>query len=172
MEADRGGCSEAASTEARGRLEEAAKEVAQESDEVKNTIQAARRAHVRAASALEGFMSELRTPDSLSTQAENDLICEKLLGWTKEKCFSQYDGRSMGFVWKRGERDYPGWPSFTTWADAGLILDALTNKYEEAIVTSTLPGCWLATAGNHGCSGDTGPLAIRAATLEYIRSLP
>jgi hypothetical protein len=106
----------------------------------------------------------------MTTEEENALICERLLGWIREECYG-HNGRSMGFVWKRGERDYPGWKTFTSWADAGLILDALADKY---------PVAWKTDAGWHAhfdhewefTAHPTGPLAIRAAALEYIRSLP
>jgi hypothetical protein len=102
------------------------------------------------------------------------LICEKLLGLTKhcrdEDCL---DWRTAA-----GKR-YWGTPSFTTWAEAGLILDALISA-----------GVYVSV--HHGESGDrwkavfhwdryesmtckfavNAPAAIRAAALDYVRSLP
>jgi hypothetical protein len=114
------------------------------------------------------------TPDELT--AENELICEKLLG-LKKHC-DRPDCRDW---YLPDDRRYWNNPSFTTWADAGLILDALREK---ALVTMTqlrdgVPQrCTIVTAyepandGLHKGFGATTPLAIRAAALEYIRSLP
>jgi hypothetical protein len=111
-------------------------------------------------------MSELRTPDELT--AENELICEKLLGWKKAPWFGGWAGN-----WDRPDGGMcAGTPSFTTWAEAGLILDALNVRYDNAEVRGELSMLWIAKAGEHAAAGDTGPIAIRAAALGYIRSLP
>lgn len=62
-------------------------------------------------------------------------------------------------------------PSFTTWAEAGLILDTLSSsgptlEYSE--------GKWDCYGGDPFMSffhahADTGPLAIRAAALEFVK---
>jgi hypothetical protein len=121
-------------------------------------------------------MDAQRTPDLLSMQTESELICEKLLGWDKARV------RGDGTVerWHIGTgSNYrsSATPSFTTWADAGLILEAF----------APLGGSVVMYVPHHehhwSCSppggrdvpvtdADTGPLAIRAAALEYIRSLP
>jgi hypothetical protein len=113
--------------------------------------------------------SEQPTPDELT--AENELICEKLLQWR----LLGRSGSSMT-IWSlpNGRDGRQGTPSFTTWADAGLILDALTiNRvvfdvyhHDEDFMCSF--GGMPVTIS----SATTGPLAIRAAALEYIRSLP
>jgi hypothetical protein len=103
------------------------------------------------------------------TQRENELICEKLLGWIAW----QEPGESLG--WKN-LKAHPGeildTPDFSDWAEAGLILDALSSA------DPTLGH----SEGKWDCYGDdpyesffhayadTGPLAIRAAALEYLKA--
>ena len=92
---------------------------------------------------------EQRTPD--------ELICEKLLGW------KQADGgwlKQDGFMYAGC-----GTPSFTTWADAGLILDKLQSLSTAAAYRALkmLDGAF------YNCR--LTPAAIRAAALSYIRSL-
>jgi hypothetical protein len=112
-------------------------------------------------------MTEQRTPDELT--AENELICEKLLGWTP--CLRRItDGARE---WKTQESKYFLTPSFTTWADAGLILDALPKELEYIVGYCDIEKQWYCgQAVGADTYADTGPLAVRAAALEYIRSLP
>jgi hypothetical protein len=108
-------------------------------------------------------MTEQRTPDELGI--ENEVICEKLLGWNRSSI--------VGYWFP--SQEHAGTvrtPSFTTWGDAGLILDALASK-------GAMPGVhfnrgdWFAEHdGDYGNAFVSGPLAVRAAALEYIRSLP
>lgn len=112
----------------------------------------------------------------MTEQEENELICEKLLGWEKH---IPKDGVWGGDwlcpleTWMKG-----GTPTFTDWASAGLILEALAAKglpfdlYQD--------GDWTVGfyAKKHARlaigripNSATGPLAIRAAALAYIRSL-
>jgi hypothetical protein len=111
---------------------------------------------------------------AVTKQEENNLICEKLLGWTRVPG-NQYTSNLP--YWQ--EHDSIRTPSFTTWADAGLILEALVSR-----------GVYVSV--HHGESGDnwksvmhwnryekmsckfaiTGPAAIRAVSLDFIRSLP
>lgn len=119
-------------------------------------------------------MTEQRTPDELT--AENELICEKLLGWQRRKCFSPYDGRFMGYDFLDGKRETTA-PSFTTWADAGLLMDALAKAGQRPDVSCYDGTDWVclvnATDGDVIPKVDkSAPLAIRAAALAYIRSLP
>lgn len=99
-----------------------------------------------------------RTPDELAT--ENALICEKLLGWHRPPpppagCYNTID-------WSESRTT----PSFTTWADAGLILDWLMGH-----IGPNLEGIRDGLALN--LRGRTlSPEKVRAAALEYIRSLP
>lgn len=124
-------------------------------------------------------------PDAMNTHAENELICEKLLGW--ERCqHPECDGwwhagmtcnYAPGAVQEnRRTRDIP---SFTTWAGAGLILEAMgRNHHIDFGKNSHGEGRWFCAfedTSNIPVGEDyaeTGPLAIRAAALEYIRSLP
>jgi hypothetical protein len=106
-------------------------------------------------------MNEQVPPDSLSTQQENELICEKLLG-LKKHC-----DRPDCHDWRTADGNrYWNNPSFTTWADAGLILDALNNVvgWEPARARSNLG--WLLK------TGELTPFAVRAEALEYIRRQP
>lgn len=116
-------------------------------------------------------MTEQRTPDELT--AENELICERLLEWTKNP--SSVPG--IGFSgWQSDDRSTP---SFTTWAEAGLILDALTARRDHGwCLGDAEPArnvrCF--SMGIHGYKFNairqTGPEAIRAAALYFIRNLP
>ncbi len=115
-------------------------------------------------------MNEQRTPDHLD--AENELICEKLLGW--EPLGRTMGSYGVGMSWRRikGGSVNHGTPSFTTWAEAGLILDALRTKgmgysllaYRKGAITFVVDGELEQYA-------DTGPLAIRATALEYIKAV-
>jgi hypothetical protein len=135
--------------------------VASKGDEREISEQTARLADRRAEAPLERHMTEQRTPD--------ELICEKLLGW------KQADGgwiKQDGFMYGGC-----GTPAFTTWADAGLILEAL--KVRRPGLTLEFRGyvsgdCEIVNPGTELMYGyaKTWPLAIRAAALDYIRSLP
>ena len=121
------------------------------------------------------------TPDALSTDAENELICEKLLNWKRcpsageQQWYCNYDRRDPA----SGPFLTVVTPSFTTWAEAGLILEAMTAaKVEWDIHTAQVGGSSVQVVLWH-CSRriptdwiDSAPLAIRSAALEYIRSLP
>ena len=120
----------------------------------------------------------------MTTQEENELLCEKLLGWER---FPVSDERPADLPWKRpfvfgslsshiAERT----PSFNTWYDAGLLLDALARQssshpraFPFAAAVGFDPGRndWSAGAGSKSAEASTGPLAIRAAALEYVGSL-
>jgi hypothetical protein len=97
---------------------------------------------------------------------ENALICARLLGW-KQLDFELFD--VDGTV--NGRRIAP---KFTTWAEAGLILDAMVAKRVTFDVYHEDEDFMTSFGGMPACisSATTGPLAIRAAALEYIRSLP
>lgn len=109
-------------------------------------------------------------PEALSTQQENALICEKLLGF-KKHCDEPDcpDWRTP-----TGQR-YFGSPSFTTWADAGLIVSEFNRRKLEVDINIDAGECWVTIWNpkprSTTKSADLPPL-IRAAALEYIRSLP
>jgi hypothetical protein len=119
--------------------------------------------------------AEQRTPDELI--AENQLICAKLLGWTPDDGgWIKQDGYMYGGC---------GTPSFTTWADAGLILDSFQQRgVGRTVWQENHPGepnemhrffvsaQWERDGKVICVEGSTGPLAVRAAALAYIRSLP
>jgi len=113
------------------------------------------------------------SPDESSTDAENELICEKLLGW--RKC-STFGAQCAGWTRPDSAAHSDNTPDFTTWAEAGLILDALSSRSVDPTLEYS-DGKWDCYGGDPFESfihayRDTGPLAIRAAALEYIRRLP
>lgn len=101
----------------------------------------------------------------MTEQEENELIVEKLLKWE----------RIDSVTWRNPDGSFNGepLPAFTTWADAGLILDALERAGEYFEVRrdegrwECLEALFVNWAAKHPTSG---PLAIRAAALEYIRT--
>lgn len=105
--------------------------------------------------------AEQRTPDTLSTQAENELICEKLLGWTSD---SYIEGRKWPWLDRHGNRRVVT-PTFTDWASAGLILDVLQGLGTAA----SYHALKALDAAFYNCR--LTPAAIRTVALEYIRSL-
>lgn len=108
----------------------------------------------------------------MTTQEENELICENLLGW-KRLTHNDVTWWEVPSVAGEFQPSAFAAPSFTTWADAGLILEAFEIK-RELIDIALEENDWLVEVGIDGHAGrDTnGPKAIRAAALAYIRSLP
>jgi hypothetical protein len=108
----------------------------------------------------------------MSEQQENELICAKLLGWERRANIGTADGRAMWLHHPATKVGAPT-PTFTTWIDAGLILDALERAGEYFEVRrdegrwECLEALFVNWAAKHPTSG---PLAIRAAALEYIRA--
>lgn len=106
-------------------------------------------------------------PDELN--AENALICEKLLGWTQS---------SVKGYWypNQTQAGSVSTPKFTGWYHAGLILDALAKAGQRPDLGHYADGEWHcminATDECETVMFTTGPLAIRDAALEYVRSLP
>jgi hypothetical protein len=117
-----------------------------------------------------------RAPDTLSTQAENELICEKLLRWNPVRACRN---RIKEWLDTPYGDDGAQWhtvvtPSFTHWAEAGLILEALSSHCPTLEYSD---GKWDCYGGDPFESffhayADTAPLAIRAAALEHIRRQP
>lgn len=105
---------------------------------------------------------EQRTPDELT--AENELICEKLLGWKRT-----VRGKLSGCQFWNTEPSQIRTLAFTTWEEAGLILEAL--QAADCIVSISFAGKGGYCAIN-SVSSDAKPipLAIRAAALKYIRN--
>jgi len=101
--------------------------------------------------------------------AENELICEKLLGW-KRLIYTTC------ILWERPPNGVTETPSFTTWADAGLILDEFESRAPAERVDSvnyrSVAGEQMKKLGVLLSRGELRPLAIRAAALDYVRSLP
>lgn len=107
-------------------------------------------------------MSEQGSTKDLSIDQENELICTKLLGWQlMETPLNQRDfwidrnGMVVGDV-----------PTFSIWADAGLILDALQGSELKPA------GRACESLAHDLLDGLLTPLLVRAAALVYIRSLP
>lgn len=117
-------------------------------------------------------MDAQRTPDELT--AENELICEKLLGW---KLGGR--GRFGAKMWLDSPNGDDGdqWhtvptPSFTTWADAGLIVDSFQQEMAKIHpVSAIVAGKMLGRLADAVYCARLNPAVIRAAALEYIRSL-
>jgi hypothetical protein len=124
--------------------------------------------------------SELATASAhrdttMTTDEENSEICLKLLGWKRVGTRYCIPGPNE-IVWSIPSEmiTRSGTPAFTTWAEAGLILEALSST-EPTLVYSE--GKWDCYGGDPYESffhayADTGSLAIRSAALAYIRSLP
>lgn len=107
-------------------------------------------------------------------QEESELLCEKLLGWIKVPPIDPIPGIDFSH-WKKADGWPSSTPSFTTWAEAGLILDALGCRGTNPSLDSR-EGKWDCYGGDPFESffhayADTGPLAIRAAALEYIKEV-
>lgn len=103
---------------------------------------------------------------ALQHHAEDVLIVEKLLGWKRAGDPDVPLWLKPATETRREEQWYT--PSFTTWAEAGLILEALGHELE---LTKIHPcgGRWAFSIGAMTRFDTSGPLAIRAAALEYIR---
>lgn len=114
-------------------------------------------------------MTEQRTPEEFVT--ENELICEKLLGWRKRTAGFATPGIEF-YGWRLPNGLEQPTPSFTTWAEAGLILEALSAAGLKTVVgDKSVSGSWWCTADAICQLRNTGPLAIRAAALAYIQAV-
>lgn len=123
--------------------------------------------------------------DDKSTQAENELIAERLLGWVRW----QEPGEAL--KWKNIIDGGRGWsiedtPTFTRWSDCGLILEAFERLHIGRAVSWQLHHCgdgrelhhvsleWdIGDDASKYAQGEaaTTPLAVRSAALSYLRSL-
>lgn len=118
---------------------------------------------------------EQRTPDELNPKQQAELICKKLLGL--QVLHLPYSGTKTCTTWcDEKYKRFDFIDQFETWAEAGLILDALSSRSVDPTLEYS-DGKWDCYGGDPFESfihayRDTGPLAIRAAALEYIRSLP
>ncbi len=108
----------------------------------------------------------------MTTEEENELICVKLLGLTKHCPGTECRD------WRTQEgKCFYGTPSFADWASAGLILEAL-DKLAIGVEVGNFGiardksrwYCDIESIGPPTTVADTGPLAVRAAALEYIES--
>lgn len=109
---------------------------------------------------------------------ENELICEKLLGW---RVIRPDDDAPLWCVPPTRGFTRPT-PSFATWADAGLIAEAFARHGIDYDLETTLTedGTWstvrvwpdyrpIEPRMFEVRAADAGPLAFRAAAIEYIR---
>lgn len=105
-----------------------------------------------------------------NTQAENELICRLLFGW-------ELHGDEW---WGAGQLQcYVGdTPTFEDWSSAGLVLEALNRLSDVGWVLGNADprlGVRCFSMGingyKHAAIRDTGPRAIRAAALAYLRTL-
>lgn len=108
----------------------------------------------------------------MSEQADNEMICAKLLRWERAGT-----GESWGMkksLWRAAGNELHGTPTFTDWASAGLIADALANLGVEVDILYVPDEKHWESANvdlSIDESGDTGPLSLRAMALAYIRSM-
>lgn len=131
-------------------------------------------------------MSEQQlTPDELSTQPENLLICEKLLGWVPCKhpdCVGWFHHDGKPCLCGPGQQPHKRTkdaPYFATWAEAGLILDALAARGFSYDLSHTQTESGLMQFGvivwfpgkRYTVDADSLLVAIRAAALEYIKAV-
>lgn len=104
--------------------------------------------------------------DEKSTQAENELIAERLLGWKQYKTAA-----SIWWEPTLGKRQFFT-PTFTTWHDCGLILEALfAQKGLSAIKTRVKLAQLIADIQLPDGKCKFTPSAIRDCALSYLRSL-
>jgi hypothetical protein len=131
--------------------------------------------------------SELATASAhrdttMTTDEENSEICLKLLGWKRVGTRYCIPGPNE-IVWSIPSEmiTRSGTPAFTTWAEAGLILDAFESKNvarcafwqsHHNLHTGHRMTFQVGRGETLGAQGTTGPLATRAGALEYLRSLP
>lgn len=103
---------------------------------------------------------------------QNELICEKLLGWVKRP--SDIPGISFsGWCVPNGPDEST--PSFTTWADAGLIID----RFEELAPVERVDSLFYSSCAEQQLVdlakllrvGRLRPADVRAAALEYIKAV-
>jgi hypothetical protein len=108
----------------------------------------------------------------MTPQEENELICEKLLGWSRVP-FEDAGGAR----WRCGA-DNPiatrRTPDFTTWADAGLIIEAFA-ELEQRPDISLYGKEWFclinSTEDDESVGHETGPAAVRATALAYLAKI-
>lgn len=111
-----------------------------------------------------------------SIDLQNELICERLLGWRRRPLVDGYPA----FKWIPVSNDptviFATTPAFDTWQDAGVLLKALAAAGQRPILQQldSNPEEWLCAGGEDGplygfeARGADGPAAIRAAALAYL----
>ena len=108
-------------------------------------------------------------PEDRVTQ--NELICDRLLGWRKNTY--QHPDSSIAFTgWEDDDRSTP---SFTAWAEAGLIID----RFEELAPVERVDSVSYSSCAEQQMLnlskllrvGKLRPADVRAAALEYIKAV-
>lgn len=110
----------------------------------------------------------------MTTEEENELICERLLGWTQDG----YEDR-IGEFWRKpsGEMHYGPVPNLLTGNDMLLILEALGARkvswsLGSALLTDNVRGVGMSINGFRiAVTRGNAPAAVRAAALAYIGSM-
>jgi hypothetical protein len=101
----------------------------------------------------------------------NELICAKLLGWERWP-----DPQRPAFQWRKlftaTSWEVLQTPSFTTWAEAGLILDALQRMSVIGVAASITYDNIIEELCIDLQRRELTPARVRAAALEYIRRVP
>ncbi len=100
-------------------------------------------------------------------QEANESICEKLLGWRR------HWETPVRWKWDKGDGyiEYLT-PAFTNWVSIGLIMDALASRFLYPRIGQREDGLWYCVLrGFDPVAGETCQLAIRAAALEYIKTI-
>jgi hypothetical protein len=115
--------------------------------------------------------SELATASAhrdttMTTDEENSEICLKLLGLKRVGTRYCIPGPNE-IVWSIPSEmiTRSGTPAFTTWAERGLIIDALQREWPASKHALKDIGCCILT-------GILNEQDVRRIALDYIRSLP
>lgn len=102
-----------------------------------------------------------RAPDLQLSRRQNELICEKLLRWQRRPS----EPKDLWYSPEDGKRIWGDSPSFTNWAEAGLILDVLQKlSYDKRLAADVL-----VLLGDRLIGALLTPADIRAAALDYIK---
>jgi hypothetical protein len=107
----------------------------------------------------------------MTTQEENEQIMEKLLGWHKDQFGDWWRNDPEAINWMADAKKLP---TFTTWAEAGLILDAFAKAgFRRIGLVMDRESCAVFERGREHIEGYGAdlPAAIRAAALAYLETL-
>lgn len=104
--------------------------------------------------------------DCIVWEEENERICEELLGWERVAG----EGRLIGMIiWKPTPTTWcMSAPTFETWTDAGLILDAMMRIHIAKHPELQPAESHCLSIEFHPDRHETVPAAIRAGALAYL----